>query len=165
MTEPAKLVETLWPYFEFRPIQIESEIITLLNRLEALEPRRILEIGAASGGTTFLFSRIATEGTVIVSIDLGFDRSRSQAVKTIASPGVEHASATRAVRESEPGCVGRKSKGAQGSGLEPANAIAGLDVDQAHARPFTRRFGDSHVAAVRADHGRNGRREPHRGRR
>ena len=87
--EPSKLVEILWPYFEFRPIQIESEIVSLLERVKALEPRRILEIGAASGGTTFLFSAIAREGTTMVSIDLGFDRSRSQAVKTIAHPGVE----------------------------------------------------------------------------
>lgn len=87
--DPRRLVDVLWPYFEFRPIQIESEIIALLEQLRTLRPRRILEIGAASGGTTFLFSRVAGDGSVIVSIDLGFDRSRSQAVKTISRPGVE----------------------------------------------------------------------------
>jgi predicted O-methyltransferase YrrM len=88
ITDPEMLVRTLWPYFEFRPIQIESEIIRLLERVLILKPRTVLEIGAASGGTTFLFSRIVESGSTIVSIDLAFDKVRTEAVRTIAAPSV-----------------------------------------------------------------------------
>jgi predicted O-methyltransferase YrrM len=88
LSEPAALVEVLWPYFEFRPIQIRSEIIRLLDQIRPLRPRAILEIGAASGGTTFLFSRTAEPGAAIVSIDIGFDPGRSAAVRAISRPGI-----------------------------------------------------------------------------
>jgi cephalosporin hydroxylase len=52
------------------PIQNPREILALLGILKKARPRRILEIGTASGGTLFLFTRIAAADAGLVSIDL-----------------------------------------------------------------------------------------------
>ena len=52
------------------PLQIRSEMITLLNFLKQKKPKVILEIGTAKGGTLFLFSRIASNDAKIISLDL-----------------------------------------------------------------------------------------------
>ena len=52
------------------PIQRPSEILALLRILRQAKPRSILEIGTASGGTLFLFTRIAAEDAQFVSVDL-----------------------------------------------------------------------------------------------
>ena len=52
------------------PLQVRSEIIGLLEILKLREPRVILEIGTAKGGTLFLFSRIASKDAKIISLDL-----------------------------------------------------------------------------------------------
>ncbi|KKM70000.1 hypothetical protein LCGC14_1445120 [marine sediment metagenome] len=52
------------------PKQIQSEILNLIQILKKEKPKIILEIGTASGGTLFLFSRIAARDAVIISIDL-----------------------------------------------------------------------------------------------
>jgi predicted O-methyltransferase YrrM len=52
------------------PIQNRHEILALLRILEQASPQRILEIGTASGGTLFLFTRIAAADAQLVSIDL-----------------------------------------------------------------------------------------------
>lgn len=53
-----------------KPIQRRSEILQLLNLLRKKKPIYILEIGTASGGTLFLFTRIAAKNAVIISVDL-----------------------------------------------------------------------------------------------
>ncbi len=53
-----------------RPAQVQSEIAGLLERINEIKPKVILEIGTANGGTLFLFSRIAPEDATIVSVDL-----------------------------------------------------------------------------------------------
>ena len=53
-----------------RPFQVPWEIRVLLGLLWALRPKRILEIGTASGGTLFLFSQIADPNAIIISVDL-----------------------------------------------------------------------------------------------
>ncbi|MFN3326945.1 MAG: class I SAM-dependent methyltransferase [Bryobacteraceae bacterium] len=53
-----------------RPIQVFSEILALLEYVAPLRPRRILEIGTASGGTLFLFCRIAAPDASVISVDL-----------------------------------------------------------------------------------------------
>jgi predicted O-methyltransferase YrrM len=52
------------------PIQIKSEILALLDRLAALRPRRVVEIGTAGGGTLFLLTRVAADDARIVSVDI-----------------------------------------------------------------------------------------------
>jgi len=53
-----------------RPIQIREEIKNLLSILEKVKPKVILEIGTARGGTLFLFSNIAHEEAILISVDL-----------------------------------------------------------------------------------------------
>jgi predicted O-methyltransferase YrrM len=52
------------------PVQNRSEILALLELVRAENPRRILEIGTATGGTLFLFSRVAADDATLASIDL-----------------------------------------------------------------------------------------------
>ena len=52
------------------PIQNRREILALLRILKQASPKRILEIGTASGGTLFLFTRVAAADAQLVSIDL-----------------------------------------------------------------------------------------------
>lgn len=58
----------------FQASQIKSEIIGLVSELEKNPPRRLLEIGTATGGTLFMFTRVAAEEADIISIDLPFGR-------------------------------------------------------------------------------------------
>jgi len=53
-----------------RPVQIMYEIKNLLSILEKVKPKVILEIGTARGGTLFLFSNIAHEEAILISVDL-----------------------------------------------------------------------------------------------
>jgi cephalosporin hydroxylase len=53
-----------------RPFQIKEEILKLLELLKDMEPRVVLEIGTAEGGTLFLFTRVASSDAIIISIDL-----------------------------------------------------------------------------------------------
>jgi predicted O-methyltransferase YrrM len=52
------------------PMQVSSEIEELLRRVQAERPRTVLEVGTASGGSLFLFTRVAADDATIVSIDL-----------------------------------------------------------------------------------------------
>lgn len=52
------------------PKQVRSEILNLIQILKKERPKFILEIGTASGGTLFLFSKIAAKDAVLISIDL-----------------------------------------------------------------------------------------------
>jgi len=53
-----------------RPWQIREEIKNLLLILDKVKPKVILEIGTARGGTLFLFSNIADEEAILISVDL-----------------------------------------------------------------------------------------------
>jgi len=52
------------------PAQVMSEIVSLAELVKKLKPKTVLEIGTASGGTLFLFSRLADSDAKIISIDL-----------------------------------------------------------------------------------------------
>jgi cephalosporin hydroxylase len=63
------------------PAQVRSEIAALLKLLQTEQPRNVLEIGTARGGTLFLLSRAASADANLGSIDLpggefggGYDR-------------------------------------------------------------------------------------------
>lgn len=53
-----------------KPSQIESEFKQLFELLEKRKIKNFLEIGTATGGTLFLFSKIADPTAKIISIDL-----------------------------------------------------------------------------------------------
>jgi len=53
-----------------RPMQVRSEILTLMAKVRALRPRTVVEIGTANGGTLFLWTRLATPDATLVSVDL-----------------------------------------------------------------------------------------------
>ena len=59
----------------FRPIQKRAEILGLLEELSRLKPRRVCEIGGASGGTLFLFCRVVAPDARLISIDMGYNAS------------------------------------------------------------------------------------------
>ena len=52
------------------PSQVRDEILELLEILDDIKPKVVLEIGTANGGTLFLFSHIASRDATIISIDL-----------------------------------------------------------------------------------------------
>ena len=56
--------------FSLRPIQRPAEIVQLLRIIAALQPRRIVEVGSAAGGTLFLFARAAASDAILVGVDL-----------------------------------------------------------------------------------------------
>jgi cephalosporin hydroxylase len=89
MTDPAMLTDATFSFMEFRPIQIRSEILELLERVRSLRPATVLEIGSANGGTTILFSRIIEAGAKMISLDLSFDEGRKEAVKILVGRGVD----------------------------------------------------------------------------
>jgi len=54
----------------FNPCQIDLEVCGLLDRVRLLRPRVVLEIGTASGGTLFMFTRVAAPDATLISVDL-----------------------------------------------------------------------------------------------
>lgn len=67
-----KLVDSSFKkYFNLiRPVQQKDEILGLLKYLSEYDLNNILEIGTAKGGTLFLFSKIASEMSTLISVDL-----------------------------------------------------------------------------------------------
>jgi predicted O-methyltransferase YrrM len=53
-----------------RPMQIKEEFIECLKIFQELNPKYILEIGTANGGTLFCFCKLAQNDATIISIDL-----------------------------------------------------------------------------------------------
>ncbi|WP_363169252.1 class I SAM-dependent methyltransferase [uncultured Lamprocystis sp.] len=77
----------------FDPFQLDTEICALLDRVRFLQPKVVLEIGTANGGTLFMFTRVAAEDAVLISIDLpggafggGYPRWRAPLYRRFALP-------------------------------------------------------------------------------
>jgi predicted O-methyltransferase YrrM len=54
----------------FQPAQIKEEFLELLKIFQKQNPKYILEIGTANGGSLFCFCKLAREDATIISIDL-----------------------------------------------------------------------------------------------
>jgi len=52
------------------PQQVKGEITSLLKYVKKMEPKTVMEIGTAGGGTLFLFSKVVPKNSFIVSLDL-----------------------------------------------------------------------------------------------
>jgi len=77
-------ISLLWRFSDFRPLQKESEIATLVNRYRSLAPRTVLEIGSAGGGTTYLFAKNAPDDAHLISLDLSFGTTRQGIIERFA---------------------------------------------------------------------------------
>jgi cephalosporin hydroxylase len=76
-----------------QPLQRPAEIRNLLAILSKRKPAVVVEIGTASGGNLFLFTRVAAKDALIVSIDLpagrfggGYPRWRIPLYRAFARP-------------------------------------------------------------------------------
>jgi len=59
-------------HVNIKPLQVKSEILTLLNEIKKIQSKIIVEIGTNKGGTLSLFANISTPPTKIISIDLPY---------------------------------------------------------------------------------------------
>lgn len=64
-----------------------EEIIPALERIGALRPRRICEIGTSAGGTLYLLTRVGAPDALVVSIDLSIPRHTAALRSRFARPG------------------------------------------------------------------------------
>jgi predicted O-methyltransferase YrrM len=55
---------------DFVPWQVRSEFRQLLEAVQDLRPKTVVEIGTSNGGSLFCFARMAAHDAVLVSIDL-----------------------------------------------------------------------------------------------
>ena len=67
--------------------QRREEILTFLERVEAIRPRAVLEIGTSAGGTLYLLTRVAAEDAVIVYVDLAVPWFSARARSRLARAG------------------------------------------------------------------------------
>jgi len=69
---PEEVFDFSWNFYNglIRPMQIKEEFVELLKIFQELNPKYILEIGTANGGTLFCFCKLAQDDATIISIDL-----------------------------------------------------------------------------------------------
>jgi predicted O-methyltransferase YrrM len=84
--DPWALWQLLREYPEFLPLQHEAEIVRFLHHAKSLSPTTICEIGTASGGTSFLLSRIARPGSTVVTLDRERRPGLSAALAILGGP-------------------------------------------------------------------------------
>lgn len=72
LQQPKQLIRTTFAFAGafLAPIQVEEELEQLVVAVQAIQPKRILEIGTSMGGTLYLWTRIADPKATIVSVDL-----------------------------------------------------------------------------------------------
>ena len=54
----------------YAPLQVSSEILSLMKLVASEKPKSVLEIGTANGGTLFLLARSAAPDAHLISLDL-----------------------------------------------------------------------------------------------
>lgn len=81
------LIDELMASHFFRPLQKRSEVARLVEVLRDLRPAAVCEVGAAGGGTAFLFAHAAAPDATVVSVDLAFGGARRAAVGRFARRG------------------------------------------------------------------------------
>ena len=57
-------------YADIAPMQIPGELRELMQLVEQRQPKRLLEVGTATGGTLFALARVCPHDAVLVSLDL-----------------------------------------------------------------------------------------------
>lgn len=69
---PSEVFDFSWNFFFgfIRPMQVKYEFLKLLEVFRGQNPRYILEIGTANGGSLFSFCKLAEDDATIISIDL-----------------------------------------------------------------------------------------------
>jgi len=72
-------------YFTIHTLQKRSEIISLARAVAALQPRRILEIGTARGGTLLIWSSLASER--VITCDLVHREPQKALFEALPPPG------------------------------------------------------------------------------
>jgi len=70
--------------YKTKSSQIESEILALARAVEEIEPRVILELGTARGGTLLLWSQLASE--LVVSCDIQARRGLHEIAESFPPP-------------------------------------------------------------------------------
>jgi predicted O-methyltransferase YrrM len=71
-------------------VQVREEIVPFLGEVALEQPRTILEIGTAAGGSLFLLSRVAAADALLVSLDwarAGTNDRRRPIYEALARPG------------------------------------------------------------------------------
>lgn len=71
--------------FRIHTVQKRSEILSLARAVAELEPRVVLEIGTARGGTTLIWSTLASE--LVVTCDLDHPPQRTPLLEAFPGPG------------------------------------------------------------------------------
>lgn len=69
---PEEIFAFSWRFYSglICPAQIKEEFLELLKIFEELNPKYIMEIGTANGGTLFSFCKLAKDDATIISVDL-----------------------------------------------------------------------------------------------
>lgn len=69
---PERTVELLFsaPAALIQPWQFEEELLPFAREVHARNPKTVVEIGTANGGTLFMATRVAADDALIISIDL-----------------------------------------------------------------------------------------------
>ena len=93
-------LDALWAYdrrgvySEMRPMQLRSEFAALLRLAEVRIPRRVIEVGTASGGSLFGLAWVSAPDAVLVSLDRegtqfgsGYPPLRAEMYEAFARPG------------------------------------------------------------------------------
>jgi cephalosporin hydroxylase len=68
-------------YGSHKPMQDPTEAIAMMEAVEEMRPRTVLEIGTAWGGTLFLLSRAAASDALLISVDLPGGKFGGELVK------------------------------------------------------------------------------------